>query len=58
MLCISNLKVGTKSLAKASYIISLLELAKQLDELLEANFIRPSKAPYDALVLFQRKQGV
>ena len=34
----------------------LVELRKQLTELLEVGFLRPSKAPYGALVLFQRKQ--
>ncbi|XP_021721483.1 uncharacterized protein LOC110689045 [Chenopodium quinoa] len=34
----------------------LAELQKQLDGLLEAGFIRPSRAPYGALVLFQKKQ--
>ena len=34
----------------------LVELRKQLDELQQAGFIRPSKAPFGALVLFQKKQ--
>ncbi|KAJ8899074.1 hypothetical protein K2173_010227 [Erythroxylum novogranatense] len=34
----------------------LAELWKQLGELLEAGFIQPSKAPYGAPVLFQKKQ--
>ncbi|KAA0064237.1 hypothetical protein E5676_scaffold119G001380 [Cucumis melo var. makuwa] len=34
----------------------LAELRKQLDELLNAGFIRPIKAPYEALVLFQKKK--
>ena len=34
----------------------LAELRKQLNELLQADFIRPSKAPFGALVLFQKKQ--
>ncbi|XP_023764406.1 uncharacterized protein LOC111912904 [Lactuca sativa] len=34
----------------------LEELRKQLKELLDAGFIRPSKAPFGAPVLFQRKQ--
>ena len=33
----------------------LEELRKQLKELIDAGFIRPSKAPYGAPVLFQRK---
>ncbi|XP_039059607.1 uncharacterized protein LOC120203367 [Hibiscus syriacus] len=33
----------------------LAELRKQLDELLQAGFIRPSKSPFGAPVLFQRK---
>nr|CAD1844098.1 unnamed protein product [Ananas comosus var. bracteatus] len=35
--------------------LELEELQKQLKELLDACFIRPSKAPYRAPVLFQRK---
>ncbi|KAJ7961417.1 Retrotransposon protein, putative, Ty3-gypsy subclass [Quillaja saponaria] len=34
----------------------LAELRKQLNELLESGFIRPSKAPFGAPVLFQKKQ--
>ena len=34
----------------------LVELRKQLDELLAAEFIRPAKAPYGAPVLFQIKK--
>jgi len=33
----------------------LKELQKQLKELLDARYIRPSKAPYGAPVLFQKK---
>ena len=50
---------GTKPPAKAPYRMAppeLAELRKQLDELLEAGFIRPSKAPFGAPVLFQKKQ--
>lgn len=32
------------------------KLRKQLKELLEAGYIRPSKEPYGALVLFQRRK--
>nr|CAN78156.1 hypothetical protein VITISV_022113 [Vitis vinifera] len=35
--------------------LKLEELRKQLNELLDAGFIQPSKAPYGASVLFQRK---
>ena len=44
--------------ARAPYRMSppeLEELRKQLKELIDAGFIRPSKAPYGAPVLFQRK---
>ena len=44
--------------ARAPYRMSppeLEELRKQLKELIDARFIRPFKAPYSALVLFQRK---
>ncbi|KAL5825618.1 hypothetical protein ACOSQ3_021681 [Xanthoceras sorbifolium] len=34
----------------------LAELRRQLDELLEAGLVQPSKAPYGAPVLFQKKQ--
>ena len=34
----------------------LAELRKQLDDLLDAGYIQPSKAPYGAPMLFQRKQ--
>ena len=34
----------------------LVELRKQLNELLDAGLIQPSKAPYGAPVLFQKKQ--
>ena len=50
---------GAKPPARAPYRMSppeLAELRKQLDELLEAGFIRPSKAPFGAPVLFQKKQ--
>ena len=36
--------------------LKLEELRKQLKELLDTGFIRPSKAPFGAPVLFQRKQ--
>ncbi|MGH2639958.1 MAG: reverse transcriptase domain-containing protein, partial [Rhabdochlamydiaceae bacterium] len=36
--------------------IELDELKKQLDELMEAGFIRPSKSPYGAPVLFVKKK--
>ncbi|KAJ7958669.1 Retrotransposon protein, putative, Ty3-gypsy subclass [Quillaja saponaria] len=50
---------GIKPPAKAPYRMAppeLAELRKQLNELLESGFIRPSKAPFGALVLFQKKQ--
>ena len=49
---------GSKPFAKAPYRTAppeLAELRKQLNELLEVGFIRPSKAPCRALVLFQKK---
>lgn len=36
--------------------MELAVLRKQLDELLTANFIQPSKFPFGALVLFQKKK--
>ena len=44
--------------ARAPYRMAppgLVELRKKLNELLEARFIRPSKASFRALVLFQKK---
>ncbi|KAE8690049.1 hypothetical protein F3Y22_tig00110929pilonHSYRG00045 [Hibiscus syriacus] len=49
---------GVKPPAKCPYRMShpeFAELRKQLDELLQAGFIRPSKSPFGAPVLFQRK---
>jgi Reverse transcriptase (RNA-dependent DNA polymerase) len=49
---------GVKPPARAPYrmaIPELQELRRQLKELLDAGFIRPSKAPYGAPVLFQKK---
>ena len=49
---------GAKPPAKSPYRMSppeLAELKKQIEELLESGFIRPSKAPYGAPVLFQKK---
>nr|CAD1821581.1 unnamed protein product [Ananas comosus var. bracteatus] len=53
-----ELKPGAKPPAKAPYCMAppeLEELQRQLKDLLDAGFIRPSKAPYGAPVLFQRK---
>ncbi|RVW20594.1 Transposon Ty3-G Gag-Pol polyprotein [Vitis vinifera] len=49
---------GTKALDQAPYRMppaELLELRKQLKELLDAGLIQPSRAPYGAPVLFQKK---
>ena len=35
--------------------LELAELRKQLNELLDASYIQPSKAPFGAPVLFQKK---
>ncbi|XP_068639545.1 uncharacterized protein [Aristolochia californica] len=54
-----ELEPGVKPPSKASYCMvpmELEELKKQLGELLEAGFIQPSKAPYGAPILFQRKK--
>ncbi|XP_031278002.1 uncharacterized protein LOC116136436 [Pistacia vera] len=54
----TKLEPGAKPPAKAPYRMSPLELdelQRQLKELLEAGFIKPSKAPYGAPVLFQKK---
>ena len=50
---------GAKPVSRPPYRMSpneLEELRKQLKELLEAKFIRPSKSPYGAPVLFQKKK--
>ena len=44
---------------QASYCMPLVHLEKlkrQLKQLVDGGLLRPSKAPYDALVLFQRKK--
>ncbi|TYK02735.1 RNA-directed DNA polymerase-like protein [Cucumis melo var. makuwa] len=49
---------GAKPPAKNAYRMTpprLAELRKQLDELLNAEFIRPAKALYGAPILFQKK---
>nr|GFB08920.1 hypothetical protein CTI12_AA187700 [Tanacetum cinerariifolium] len=54
-----ELESGSKPPAKAPYRMpppELEELRKQLKELMDAGYIRPSKAPYGAPVLFQRKK--
>ena len=54
-----ELEAGAKPPALAPYRMAppkLEELRKQLKELLEAGHIRPSKAPYGAPVLFQKKK--
>nr|CAD1817150.1 unnamed protein product [Ananas comosus var. bracteatus] len=53
-----ELEPGAKPPAKTPYRMAppeLEELQRQLKDLLDAGFIRPSKAPYGAPVLFQRK---
>jgi hypothetical protein len=48
----------TKPPSQAPYRMSPIELAKlrkQLEELIDSRFVRPSKAPYGASVLFQKK---
>ncbi|XP_050387928.1 uncharacterized protein LOC126804551 [Argentina anserina] len=54
-----ELEPGTKPPAMGAYRMAPLELAelrRQLKELLDAGFIRPSKAPFGAPVLFQKKK--
>ncbi|XP_059625412.1 uncharacterized protein LOC132268599 [Cornus florida] len=53
-----ELEPGARAPAQAPYRMAPLELAelrRQLDELLESGYIQPSKAPYGAPVLFQKK---
>ncbi|GJU42205.1 RNA-directed DNA polymerase-like protein [Tanacetum coccineum] len=54
-----ELESGSKPPAKAPYRMlppELEELRNQLKDLMDAGYIRPSKAPYGAPVLFQRKK--
>ncbi|KAL0413714.1 UNVERIFIED_CONTAM: Transposon Ty3-I Gag-Pol polyprotein [Sesamum radiatum] len=54
-----ELKPGARPPAQAPYRMGLAELAelrRQLDGLLEAELIQPTKASYGSPVLFQRKQ--
>jgi hypothetical protein len=54
-----ELMPGSIPPARAPYRMSpkeLVELQNQLTELLEAGFVQPSKAPYGAPVLFQKKK--
>jgi hypothetical protein len=49
---------GTAPISKRAYRVSrpeLVELKKQIDELLEKGYIRPSISPWAALVLFMEK---
>jgi hypothetical protein len=50
-----DLEPGTAPISKRAYRVSgpkLVELKKQIDELLEKGYIRPSTSPWAALVLF------
>ncbi|GJR85442.1 cytochrome P450 78A7-like protein [Tanacetum coccineum] len=54
-----KLEPGSKPPAKAPYRMpppELEELRNQLKELMDVGYIRPSKSPYGASVLFQRKK--
>ena len=54
-----ELEPGTKPPAMSPYRMAppeLAELRKQLKDLLDAGFIKPSKAPYGAPILFQKKK--
>ena len=53
-----ELLAGMVAPAQAPYRMDpkeLVELRKQLNKLLDAGLIQPSKAPYGAPVLFQKK---
>lgn len=50
---------GIQSISKAPYRMGpteLVELKKQLQELLDKGFVRPSISPWGALVLFIKKK--
>ncbi|KAK1410455.1 hypothetical protein QVD17_36992 [Tagetes erecta] len=54
-----NLVPGTAPIAKAPYRLApteMAELKKQLEELLEKGFIRPSSSPWGAPILFVKKK--
>jgi hypothetical protein len=54
-----DLMLGTGPIAKRPYRMSvdeLAELKKQIDELLEKGFIRPSASPWGSPVLFVKKK--
>ena len=54
-----ELEPGTKPISKAPYRMALAEMAelkKQLDELMEKGFVRPSSSPWGAPVLFVKKK--
>jgi hypothetical protein len=57
-----DLLPGTAPISKRPYMMSveeLKELKKELTELQEAGYIRPSSSPWEAQVLFaQKKDGV
>ena len=56
---IIHLMPETAPIAKAPYRLApteMLELKKQLDELLEKGFIRPSSSPWGAPILFVKKK--
>jgi hypothetical protein len=51
---------GTAPISMRAYRVSepeLVELKKQIDELLEKGYIRPSTSPWTAPVLFVKKDG-
>ena len=54
-----ELMLGSRTPAQVPYRMNppeLTELRKQLTEFLDAGLVQPSKAPYEAPVLFQKKQ--
>ena len=51
--------LGSNPISKAPYrmaLIELVELKKQLEEILKKGFIRPSVSPWGAPVLFVKKK--
>jgi hypothetical protein len=56
-----ELEPGTAPISKRAYRVSgleLVELKKQIDEMLEKGYIRPSTSPWAVLVLFvEKKEG-
>ena len=55
-----ELEPGTTPISRCPYRMApkeLAEMKKQLEELLEKGFIRPSSSPWGCLAIFMKKDG-